>query len=240
MSNSNSLSQWFSTSPVLSVPRRATWRVITWLLAQRNMTAVPAVENGHRAKDYDLIRGVIRETDMLLLHDEAYQLLSCVRATANTPGEIAEVGVYRGGSARLICEGRGDKTLYLFDTFEGLPTTDRLDSRFAAGQYAASVDSVQSYLARFPNVQVHKGFFPATSAPIADKRFSFVHLDVDLYRPTHDSLEFFYPRMNQGGIFLIHDYLWAEGVRKAVQEFFAQRLEPILELAGAYCGIVKL
>src|SRR5260370_4698662 len=177
---------------------------------------------------------------MGLLGDEFGKMVCCVAARGNADGESSGVGVYGGGSARLICEGRGKKTLYLFDTFEGLPTTNRLDSRFAAGQYAASVDSVQSYLAKFPNVQVYKGFFPGTSAPIVDKRFSFVHLDVDLYQPTHDSLEFFYPRMNQGGIFLIHDYLWAEGVRTAVQEFFARRPEPILELAGAYCGIVKL
>src|SRR5260370_28582147 len=177
---------------------------------------------------------------MGLLGDEFGKMVCCVAARGNATGEIADVGVDGGGSGRLICEGRGKKTLSLFDTFEGLPTTDRLDSRFAAGQYAASVDSVQSYLARFPNVQVHKGFFPATSVPIADKRFSFVHLDVDLYQPTHDALEFFYPRVNQGGIFLIHDYLWAEGVRAAVQGFFSRRQEPILELAGTYGGIAQL
>jgi hypothetical protein len=240
MANKNSFSQWLSTSPVFSVPRRTTWRVINLLLAQRNMMAVPKTDNTYRAEDYALIRNVISETDMLLLQDEAYQVLSCARATAKVRGEVAEVGVYRGGSARLMCEVRGNRTLYLFDTFEGLPSTDQLDSRFAAGQYAASFEKVQRYLAKFPNVHIYKGLFPATSGPIADKRFSFVHLDVDLYQPTRDSLEFFYARVNPGGMFLIHDYLWAEGVRKAVQEFFATRPEPILELAGAYCGIIKV
>jgi O-methyltransferase len=240
MANKSSLSQWLSTSSVLSVPRRATWRAIVWLLAQRGMTPVPAVENSYRANDFILIRKVFSETDMLLLQDEAYQILSCTRATSKVPGDIAEVGVYRGGSARLMCEARGNRSLYLFDTFEGLPTTNRLDSRFGAKQYAASFEKVQHYLAAFPDVNIYKGLFPATSDPIENKRFSFVHLDVDLYQPTLDSLEFFYPRLNVGGMFLIHDYLWAEGVRKAVQEFFMSRAEPILELAGAYCGIVKL
>jgi O-methyltransferase len=240
MANKTSFSQWLGTSPILSVPRRATWRVINLLLAQRNMMAVPKTDNTYRAEDHALIRKVISETDMLLLQDEAYQVLSCARATAKVRGEIAEVGVYRGGSARLMCEVRGDRSLYLFDTFEGLPSTDQLDSRFAPGQYAASFEKVQNYLARFPNVHIYKGLFPATSGPIADKNFSFVHLDVDLYQPTRDSLEFFYPRVNPGGMFLIHDYLWAEGVRKAVEEFFATRPEPILELAGAYCGIIKV
>jgi O-methyltransferase len=204
------------------------------------MIAVPAVQNSYRSNDHALVRRVSAETDMLLLQDDAYQVLSCVRATGKIAGDIVEVGVYRGGSARLICEVRGSRTLHLFDTFEGLPSTDSLDSLFGGGQYAASLQTVRDYLAPFPDVHIHKGLFPGTSGPILDNRFSFVHLDVDLYQPTCDCLEFFYPRLNAGGMFLIHDYVWAEGVRKAVEEFFASRPEPILELAGAYCGIVKL
>ena len=204
------------------------------------MTASPALESSYRAEDHVLIRRVVSETDMLLLPDEAYQILSCARATAKVAGDIAEVGVYRGGSARLMCEGRGSRTIYLFDTFKGLPSTSQSDSRFGTGQYAASFEEVRAYLAPFPDIHIYEGLFPSTSAPINDKRFSFVHLDVDLYQPILDGLEFFYPRVSRGGMILIHDYLWAEGVRKAVQEFFLNRAEPILEMAGAYCGVVKL
>jgi len=204
------------------------------------MTAVPAAEVTYRAQDYALIRRVITETDMLLLQDEAYQVLSCARATAKIRGDIAEVGVYQGGSARLLCGELAGRSLYLFDTFEGLPRTNQMDSRFGTGQYAASHEKVQKYLSEFSNVYIYRGLFPATARPITNKCFSFVHLDVDLYQPTRDALEFFYPRVNAGGMFLIHDYLWAEGVRQAVQEFFSARAETILELAGAYCGIIKL
>jgi len=152
MQDKRSLSQWAGTSRLLSLPRHVTWHIITWLLAQRNMTAVPAAEGSLHAEDYALIRRVISETDMLLLQDEAYQVLSCARATAKIPGEIAEVGVYRGGSARLMCEVLGKRSIYLFDTFEGLPNTDSMDARFGAGQYAAPFEKVQNYLNRFPNV----------------------------------------------------------------------------------------
>jgi O-methyltransferase len=240
MPDNKTFSQWLTTSPVLSLPRRVTWRAIVWLLAQRGMVAVPAAENSYRSEDYALIRRIASETDMLLLRDEAYQLLSCTRATQKVEGAMAEIGVYRGGSARLMCEGRGNRALYLFDTFEGLPTTHDLDNCFGAGQYAASIDDVRKYLASFENVHIYKGLFPATSTPISHNRFSFVHLDVDLYETTRDCLDFFYPLLNPGGMFLIHDFLWAEGVRKAVQEFFVTRPEPILELAGTYCAITKL
>ena len=40
-----------------------------------------------------------------------------VKATRKLSGDIAEVGVYRGGSAMIICEAKGNKKLHLFDTF---------------------------------------------------------------------------------------------------------------------------
>src|SRR4051794_38472208 len=109
MTKKNYFSQWLSTSSVLSLPRRSIWRIILWLLAQRSMTAVPATENSYRAGDYNLIHRVMSETDMLLLQDEAYQIISCTRGTSKIPGDIAEVGVYRGGSARLMCAVRANR-----------------------------------------------------------------------------------------------------------------------------------
>jgi len=55
-------------------------------------------------------------------------------------GDIAEVGVYQGGSAKLICEARNEnKVLYLFDTFEGLPTPGKFDGSFKKGKYNTSL-----------------------------------------------------------------------------------------------------
>ncbi|HEX6559984.1 MAG TPA: TylF/MycF/NovP-related O-methyltransferase, partial [Longimicrobiales bacterium] len=53
--------------------------------------------------------------------DEAYMLRSAVLAAAVVPGALAEVGVFRGGTARVICDAKGDRPLHLFDTFAGLP-----------------------------------------------------------------------------------------------------------------------
>jgi len=233
------LRNWINTSSVLSTPRRGAWHMITWALAQRGMTAVPSASASYRADDYFTIQRVIRETDMRLLQEEAYQLLSCARGTAKVPGNMAEVGVFRGGSARLMCEASDGRQIYLFDTFEGLPTNEEAIPGFEQGQYAGSYEAVKQYLRSFHNVHIYKGEFPDSSTPITGERLSFVHLDMDLSQPTLAALEFFYPRVSAGGMFLIHDYLWSEGIRKTVHEFFKNRPEPVLELAGAYCGIVK-
>ena len=62
---------------------------------------------------------------------------------------------------------------------------------------------------------------------------------MDLYKPTLESIEFFYPRMKKGGIIISHDYSVALGVRRAFDEFFKDKPEPIIQMAGSQCLIVK-
>jgi O-methyltransferase len=186
-------------------------------------------------------RRIKSETGFLLSHGEACQLSALVDATAKIEGDTAEVGVYNGGSAKIICEVKGDKPLHLFDTFEGIPEVEEIDKgKFVAGDWTASLETVMSYLRDYPNVFFYKGIFPTTAKPVEGKTFSFVHLDVDTYKSTLSCLEFFYPRMSAGGIILSHDYSYASGVTKAFDEFFEKRLEPIISLTGTQCLIMKL
>ena len=52
-----------------------------------------------------------------------------------------------------------------------------------------------------------------------------MHLDVDLYRPTHAGLELFYPLVSKGGFIVVHDYNAWPGARKATDDFLAGRPE---------------
>ena len=96
----------------------------------------------------------------------------------------------------------------------------------------------------YKNVYFYQGIFPETANSIENKNFSFVHLDVDLYKSTLDALEFFYSRVNRGGVILSHDYgSGGEGetaIKKAFDEFFTDKPEPIFELTGSQCMIIKL
>jgi hypothetical protein len=53
-------------------------------------------------------------------------------------------------------------------------------------------------------------------------------------------LQFFYPRLLRGGIIVSHDFASARGVREAVEEFFKNLPEPVIELAGDQAMVVKL
>lgn len=172
--------------------------------------------------------------------DEAYMIQSAVIATAAIPGELAEVGVFRGGTARVMCEAKGNRVLHLFDTFEGLPAPGAIDIGFAEGQYACSLEAVQSYLVGYGGVHFYQGLFPATGQAVRDRRFSFVHLDVDLYESTLEALKFFYPRMNRGAMLISHDYVVFPAVRRAFDEYFDGTAQPVLELSGNQCLVVKV
>ena len=202
---------------------------------------------------------VARDTEFLQLHAELlednrgiqtlaerYNIYSLVKATSRLPGALAEAGVYRGGSAKVICKCKGQSPLYLFDTFEGLPKANQtMDGGFQEGGFGdTSRDDVAQYLAEFPEVHLYKGFFPdsAKGKEPETKTYRFVHLDLDLYESTLNALGFFYPRMTPGGVIVSHDYncLGVPGVAKAFHEFFSTRPEPIVPLWDTQCVISKM
>jgi len=201
--------------------------------------AVVLYNDPERSKIFSLIDKVKDERDMLLSDNEAYQIHMAVRRTSKINGSIAEVGVYQGGSSMLICKAKEEKHLHLFDTFEGIPRVDPID-KFRKGQFASRLEETQHYLRNESNLHFYKGIFPETAGPIEDKTFSFVHLDVDTFESTASCLEFFYPRMSRGGIIISHDYIPAKGVRKAFDDFFADRPEPIIEMSGTQCLVMKI
>lgn len=152
----------------------------------------------------------------------------------NIQGDFAELGVYKGHTAKLIHYYAPDRQLHLFDTFEGF--TDRAATSEAnKTNYELSGDlfsdtslkGVQDYIrAKNGNIVYHQGFFPdSVPADLQSARFAFAHLDADLYEPIAAGIRFFYPRLVKHGVLLVHDYNAWLGSRKAVDEFFADKSE---------------
>lgn len=144
-------------------------------------------------------------------------------------GAFAELGVYKGNTAKLMHKLAPERELYLFDTFSGFPDGHVTEETPGArqGHYAHSLARVSKYLGKSPKIHYCKGVFPETADMVPeDVRFAFVHLDSDLYTPTKAGLEFFYSRLAPGGVLVLHDYKtgW-KGVTRAVDEFFADKPE---------------
>lgn len=171
-----------------------------------------------------------------------YQLLKQV---SNLEGEVAEVGVHRGRSAKVISltSERFSKKVFLFDTFTGMPEVDPdRDNCYTKGAFSdTSLREVSNFLSECRNVTIYPGLFPDTAEPIQNTCFSFVHVDVDIYQSVLDCCRFFYPRMVSRGIILFDDPGFADcsGAKIAVDEFFSNKEEFPIYLATAQAIIIK-
>lgn len=138
-------------------------------------------------------------------------------------GAIAEVSVYKGESALLLAKAFPDRIIYLFDTFSGMPESDPSIDYHKKGDFAdTSLSAVMTKLKDFKNVIYYPGIFPESAKTVENIKFAFVNVDVDIYKSTKDCLEFFYPRLAEGGgIFIQDDYNFpnCKGATKAVDEF---------------------
>lgn len=161
-------------------------------------------------------------TDMLLL------LLREI-TVRNVPGAMAELGVHRGASARVLHQYCPERPLYLFDTFSGFASDDLEKESFHVGfnqqpQFADTNVGIvlQTIEPRNANVIPIAGWFPGSVTPaIAAVAFAFVHLDADLEAPISAGLEFFWPRLSSGGYVVVHDYNSWPGARLAVDHFLS-------------------
>jgi O-methyltransferase len=164
------------------------------------------------------------------------------------PGEMAECGVWRGGSMMAIALtllrlGEGDRDLYLFDTFTGMPEPGAADvaspydgysphrrwhHTSRAGRQWAGVPTDQVRRAvestGYPpgRIKLVAGMVEHTLPEQAPERLALLRLDTDWYASTKHELEQLYPRLVDGGVLLIDDYGHYEGARRAVDEFFAE------------------
>lgn len=155
-------------------------------------------------------------------------------------GSIAELGVFQGEFAKYLNASFTDRKILLFDTFEGFNDTDvkyEIGEKFTSQEWFSqmnyfrntNVELVMSKM-RYPeNCIIRKGYFPET-IPQEEYEYALVSLDCDLYLPILEGLKYFYPRLQEGGYIMVHDYNYKpneydsclEGVRKAINDFEAE------------------
>lgn len=147
------------------------------------------------------------------------------------PGAAAELGVYRGAFARCINMLLPEKTLYLFDSFEGFREQEAIRESekgtcgdgFVEAHKNTTVEQVLDWMLHREQIRVYPGYFPESLNGLED-RFSLVSLDVDFEKSTYEGLKYFWPRMNPGGVILLHDYNSPNltGIRRAVTRYEAE------------------
>jgi hypothetical protein len=180
--------------------------------------------------------------------DRKWTLREFARMTNSLPGDIAECGCYEGTSAYFMAQVSSHGQIHLFDSFEGVSEPDGRDRPdredvigWNKGDLGAVERKLQANLAGFVGIQSYRGWIPTRFDAVAGQQFRLVHIDVDLYQPTWDSLEFFFPRLVEGGYLVMDDYGFntCPGARKAADDFAARHQLQILHLPTGQGVIVK-
>jgi hypothetical protein len=183
--------------------------------------------------------------------DRRFVLVQLAESVRKLQGSTAECGGWRGVGSALICralEGSfgGDDAHFVFDSFEGLPEPS-LHDRVKSGQWwtrgdlKTSTSSIDKLLRPFPHAHVEVGWIPDRFPEVGERHFRLVHVDVDLYDPTRDSIAFFFPRLVPGGVLLLDDHgiVSCPGARKAAIEYFDGLGLPIIELPTGQAFVIK-
>jgi Macrocin-O-methyltransferase (TylF) len=170
--------------------------------------------------------------------DRKFALKELAKLAVRLDGDFAECGVFQGASAYLMAKVIGaagaSKRLHLFDSFSGVSEPTQHDgSYWKKGDLACDLSTVEANLApQAHGISFYPGWIPERFREVASLRFALVHVDVDLYAPTRASLEFFAPRMVDGGIIICDDYgfITCPGARLAMDEIAETLGLPLVHL----------
>lgn len=157
----------------------------------------------------------------------------------NIPGDFVETGVWRGGTTILMrgilkAYGIKDRTVWVCDSFEGLPKVDVAHYPIDAihtGHHTieflkVSLDQVKNNFKLYglldDQVKFLKGWFKDTMPKAPIRKIAVLRLDGDLYESTIQVLQILYDRVSVGGYIIIDDFC-LDAARAATNDFRKSR-----------------
>lgn len=163
------------------------------------------------------------------------------------PGDLVECGVWRGGCSMMMAailqrRGDSDRTVYMYDTFDGMSPPTGVDVTYDQRSASTLMNSPRSTqrasvwciadksdvmrnmaLTGLPpdRVRYIEGRVEDTlQGPQPMSKIAILRLDTDFYESTKTELEALYPKLVERGVFFADDYGHWLGAQKAVDEYF--------------------
>ncbi len=183
--------------------------------------------------------------------ERLWSLLSAIKyiVSSRIRGAFVECGVWRGGSAmtmayQLMELGDLGRSIWLYDTFQGMTEPTDVDVEAGSGNSAAALlsktekvganniwciaskEDVVLNLSKtgYPDkmLKLVQGDVLETLDTVMPEEIALLRLDTDWYESTKKELEVLFPKLVSGGICIIDDYGYWSGARKAVDEYLAK------------------
>lgn len=170
----------------------------------------------------------------------------------NIPGDFVECGVYKGFSFAVVTSyldfAAVPKTLYLYDTYGGIPAAFNSENRSNAvyeKENAENPDAIYDHVvqtfAPYSNVKVVRGIIPDTFAEECPEQIALLHIDLNSKKSEIATLEALFDKVSPGGLIVFDDYGWSGYVQQKIaeDEFMCDRNHQILELPTGQGLLIK-
>jgi O-methyltransferase len=176
----------------------------------------------------------------------AYSLYLLTAQIKDVPGNVLEVGTWRGGTAGIFTQLLPEKTIYLADTFTGVVKSSDWehykDKAHDDTSEALVVDFLKNDI-RAENFKILTGIFPEdTGKNVTNETFALVYLDVDVYQSTKDAFEFVWDKVAKNGIVVFDDYGMISacaGIKKFVDEIQDDSDKLFIQNSNGQAYIIK-
>lgn len=169
----------------------------------------------------------------------------------DSSGVYVEAGVAAGAQIIAMAYGAPNKTIYAFDSFQGIPLPSCMDDQYpgirmiseeerrslpgpgeqaleSSGATSVSLDDFKKHCldsgVGTRNIKPVRGWFEETVQNFSREKIAILRLDGDLYNSTAVCLKHLYPKVIDGGIVIIDDYQ-LRGCRLAVEDFLSNHPE---------------
>jgi len=216
-----------------------------WVLAEKtallfSSKAILGEFNKIWKSDSDFIRTVKKLPCNQRQWERLYVIDQITKYCAKLSGDFVECGTHSGSSAYFLCANSRTQ-VFLFDSWEGLSRPLPIDGNYwTEGDLDSKMEEAQNTLSDFNNAHFLKGWIPERFSEVSDRKFSFVHIDVDIYEPTLASVTFFWERLSSGGVLICDDYGFNNcvGAKMAIDKFF-EGIADVISLPTGQGMVIK-
>jgi hypothetical protein len=174
------------------------------------------------------------------INERLYILQQFAKRQKKLNSNFVEIGIYSGMSMYFMAD-YCTKSFFGIDSFEGVsePTPGIDTDYFVKGSLSSDISNAQNYLKKFNNINLIKGWVPEILKTLPDLKYSLVHIDVDLYIPTKESIEYFWDKLLPDGVLICDDFGSSKtiGAKKAMIDFFGR--ENIIEFSTQQAFVIK-
>lgn len=226
------------------------WDLVRGAMKGRDIRMVESGEFDREAREVG--RDWPADAETMIGMKRLANVRACVESVIadGVPGDLIETGAWRGGStiymrAILKAHGETDRTVWVADSFEGLPAydgryeADAGDQHHTRDELAISVDDVRDNFRRYDlldeQVRFLVGWFSDTLPTAPIEQLAVLRLDGDMYSSTMDALDALYDKVSVGGYVIVDDYGAVPACAKAIHDFRDARgiTDPIEEIDWA-------